>query len=50
MLDVVRLFDYQAAGWGIGVSPILIRDTKDLAGVTLSVTPGAWAEFTASLK
>lgn len=29
---------------------ILIRDTKDRAGVTLSVTSGAWAKFTASLK
>jgi hypothetical protein len=29
---------------------ILIRDTIDRAGVTLSVTPGAWAKFTASLK
>jgi Domain of unknown function (DUF397) len=29
---------------------ILIRDTKDRADMTLSVTPGAWAKFTASLK
>jgi hypothetical protein len=33
-----------------GDNAVLIRDTKDHAGVTLSVTPGAWASFTASLK
>jgi hypothetical protein len=29
---------------------ILIRDTKDRAGVTLNVTPATWAKFTTSLK
>lgn len=29
---------------------ILVRDTKDRNSVTLSVTPDAWARFTASLK
>ena len=33
-----------------GDNAILIRDTTNRAGVTLSVTPGAWAKFTASLK
>lgn len=29
---------------------ILIRDTKDRDGCTLSVPAGAWAKFTASLR
>jgi len=33
-----------------GNNAVLIRDTKDPNGVTLSVSPNAWAGFTASLK
>jgi hypothetical protein len=33
-----------------GDNAVLIRDTKDRNGVTLSVSPNAWAGFTASLK
>jgi hypothetical protein len=29
---------------------VLVRDTKDRDGVTLSVSPKAWASFTASLR
>jgi hypothetical protein len=29
---------------------VLIRDTRDRDGVTLSVSPETWASFTASLK
>jgi len=29
---------------------VLVRDTKDRSGVTLSVSPDAWASFTTSLK
>ena len=29
---------------------VLIRDTMDRYGVTLSVSPAAWASFAASLK
>ena len=29
---------------------ILVRDTTDREGVTLSVSPAAWGRFTASLK
>jgi hypothetical protein len=29
---------------------VLVRDTRDRAGVVLSVPPGAWASFTASLR
>jgi Domain of unknown function (DUF397) len=33
-----------------GDGAILIRDTADQGGVTLSVSPGAWVTFAASLK
>jgi hypothetical protein len=33
-----------------GDNAVLIRDTKDPNGVALSVSPSAWAGFTASLK
>jgi Domain of unknown function (DUF397) len=33
-----------------GDDAILIRDTKNLDGVTLTVPAGAWAKFTASLR
>jgi hypothetical protein len=29
---------------------VLVRDTTDRTGVTLSVSPTAWASFTASLR
>jgi Domain of unknown function (DUF397) len=29
---------------------VLVRDTTDPAGVTLSISPTAWASFAASLK
>jgi hypothetical protein len=31
-------------------SMVLVRDTTDRDGVTLGVSAGAWASFTASLK
>ena len=33
-----------------GDNTVLIRDTTDRDGVTLSVSPAAWAGFTASLR
>lgn len=33
-----------------GRDAILIRDTKNRDGVTLSVPAGAWVKFTASLR
>lgn len=33
-----------------GNGAILIRDTRNRDGVTLSVPAGAWAKFTASLR
>jgi Domain of unknown function (DUF397) len=36
----------EVAGYGA----VLVRDTKDRDGVTLSVPAGAWAKFTASLR
>jgi hypothetical protein len=36
------------AGHATGV--VLVRDTTDRTGVTLSVSPTAWASFTASLR
>jgi hypothetical protein len=33
-----------------GDNAVLIRDTKDRTGVTLSISPTAWASFAASLK
>jgi hypothetical protein len=33
-----------------GDGAVLVRDTKDRDGVTLSVPAGAWAEFTVSLR
>ena len=33
-----------------GHGAILVRDTKNRDGVTLSVPAGAWAKFTASLR
>ncbi|MGH3167588.1 MAG: DUF397 domain-containing protein [Trebonia sp.] len=35
---------------GNGRASVLIRDTTDRNGVTLSITAGAWQEFTAALK
>jgi hypothetical protein len=36
------------AGHATGV--VLVRDTTDRGGVTLSVSPAAWVTFTASFK
>jgi Domain of unknown function (DUF397) len=33
-----------------GAGVILVRDTTDRAGLTLSVPVGAWAEFIGSLR
>jgi Domain of unknown function (DUF397) len=33
-----------------GVGVILVRDTTNRDGFTLSVPPGAWAKFTDSLR
>jgi hypothetical protein len=35
---------------GYAPDAVFIRDTTDRNGVTLSVSPAAWAGFTASLK
>jgi hypothetical protein len=31
-------------------SAVLVRDTTDQAGATLSLTPGAWTAFLAALR
>ncbi len=33
-----------------GSRVVLVRDTKGRAGGTLAFTPGAWEQFTASLR
>ena len=35
---------------GNGGGPVLVRDTADRDGVTLSIPAGAWQKFTAALK
>ena len=40
----------QCAEVGSAPGAVLVRDTTDRGGVTLTVTPGAWAAFTAALK
>jgi hypothetical protein len=35
---------------GQAAGAVLVRDTNDRDGVTLSVSPQAWASFAASLK
>jgi hypothetical protein len=40
----------QCVETGCAPGAVLVRDTTDRGGVTLSVPPGAWSEFTTTVK
>lgn len=40
----------QCVECGTAVGAVLIRDTADRDGLTLTVSPAAWSQFTSTIK